>query len=94
MTLNEPQIWTIIGVMGAGLFALLSLMSTMFTRVIRSEIGSVRTEIGSVRSEIDSVRTEINGVRIVMNTRFDAVDKQIDHLNQDVQYLMKREMER
>lgn len=94
MTLNEPQTWTIIGVMAAGLFALLGVMTTKFTRVIRTEIGGVRTEISSVRTEIDSVRMVMNTRFDAVDRRFDSVDKRMDHLDQDVQYLMKREMER
>ena len=38
-----------------------------------------------------SIRSEIRGLRGEMITRFDAVDKRIDYLDRDVQYLMRRE---
>ncbi|WDH78667.1 hypothetical protein PTQ19_14300 [Microbacterium esteraromaticum] len=50
--MTEPQVWTLIGVFAAGLFGMLTLMSTMFVRVVRTEIGSVRTEM---RSGFDGV---------------------------------------
>lgn len=74
--MTEPQVWTLIGVFAAGLFGMLTLMSTMFVRVVRTEIGSVRTEIGSVRTEIGSVRTEIQGV----HQRLDRIDGDINAL--------------
>ena len=37
--MSEPQVWTLIGVFAASLFAVLTLLSTLFVRVIRAEIG-------------------------------------------------------
>lgn len=54
--MNEPQVWTLIGVLGTALFGMLTLMSTMFVRILRTEIGSLRTEM---QAEFASVRTEI-----------------------------------
>lgn len=54
--MNEPQVWTLIGVFGTTLFGMLTLMSTMFVRILRTEIGSLRTEM---QAEFASVRTEI-----------------------------------
>ena len=54
--MNEPQVWTLIGVFGTALFGMLTLMSTMFVRTLRTEIGSLRTEM---QAEFASVRTEI-----------------------------------
>ena len=85
--MTEPQVWTMIGLMGAVFFGTMTLISTMFTRVVRSEIGGVR-------SEIDGVRSEIGGLRGEMNARFDAVNGRIDNLDRDVQFLMNREIKR
>ena len=67
LTLNEPQVWTVIGVFVTALFGLLGFVTTSLTRTIRTEIGSIRTElaseIGSVRGEIGTVRGEIGNVR-------------------------------
>jgi len=94
--LNEPQIWTILGMLTAAFLGTLGIVSTLFTRVIRTEIGSVRGEIGSVRGEIGGVRGEIGGLRSEMNAkfeavnaRFDAVHGRIDALDRDVQVLVK-----
>ncbi len=87
ISVTEPQVWTMIGLMGAVFFGTMTLISTMFTRVVRSEIGGVRSEIGGVRSEIGGLRGE-------MNARFDAVNGRIDNLDRDVQFLMNREIKR
>ena len=80
ITVTEPQVWTMIGLMAGVFFGTMTLISTMFTRVVRSEIGGLRSEIGGLRGE--------------MNARFDAVNGRIDNLDRDVQFLMNREINR
>ncbi|MGA9147863.1 MAG: hypothetical protein WBZ04_09910 [Candidatus Nanopelagicales bacterium] len=80
ITVTEPQVWTMIGLMAGVFFGTMTLISTMFTRVVRSEIGGLRSEIGGLRGE--------------MNARFDAVNGRIDNLDRDVQFLMNREIKR
>ena len=60
--MTEPQVWTLIGVFAAGLFGMLTLMSTMFVRVLRTEIGSVRTEIQGVHHRLDRIDGDINAL--------------------------------
>ncbi len=81
INVTEPQVWTMIGVFTALMFGMLTIVSTLFVRVIRSEIGGVRGEIGG---EIGGLRGEIDGLRREMNMKFDNLDR-------DVQVLMRRE---
>ena len=83
ITLNEPQVWTVIGVFATGLFGMLGFLMSSIQRIIRTELGSVRTELGS----------EIGSLRYEMGVRFDSLSARIDHLDRDVQFLMKRELE-
>lgn len=75
--MTEPQVWTLIGVFAAALFGMLTLMTTMFVRMIRAEFGSIRAEFGSVRAEID-------GMRDTMNRRFDYLDRDVQALTRRV----------
>ncbi|MFL6089363.1 MAG: hypothetical protein ACJ71Z_04390 [Aeromicrobium sp.] len=43
--MNEPQVWTLIGMFAAALFGVVGLMSTMFMQLIRTEIGGLRNEM-------------------------------------------------
>lgn len=90
--LTEPQVWTMIGVFTALMFGMLTTVSTLFVRVVRSEIGGLRGEmngqIGGLRAEMNG---QIGGLRGEMNARFDAVHVKIDGLDRDVQLLMNRE---
>ena len=80
ISVTEPQIWTMIGLMAAVFFGTMTIISTMFTRVVRSEIGGLR---GEMNARFDAV-----------DVRFDAVNGRIDNLDRDVQFLMNREINR
>jgi len=76
IALTEPQVWTLIGAFSAAIFGVLGLMSTMFLRVLRTEIGGVRAEIAGLRGE--------------MNARFATVDVRFDHLDRDVEAIARK----
>ena len=80
ITVTEPQVWTMIGLMAGVFFGTMTLISTMFTRVLRTEIGGLR---GEMNARFDSVEIRFNGV-----------DARIDNLDRDVQFLMNREINR
>ncbi|MGA9146743.1 MAG: hypothetical protein WBZ04_04215, partial [Candidatus Nanopelagicales bacterium] len=80
ITVTEPQVWTMIGLMAGVFFGTMTLISTMFTRVLRTEIGGLR---GEMNARFDSVEIRFNGV-----------DARIDNLDRDVQFLMHREINR
>ncbi|MFJ4223140.1 hypothetical protein [Microbacterium sp. NPDC089695] len=68
--MNEPQVWTLVGVFAAGICGMITIVLTSFMHVMKTEFASVRMEM---RSEFASVRTEIR-----------AVHGRIDHLDRDV----------
>lgn len=39
MILNDAQTWTVIGVLGAAFLGTLTIVSTLFVRVVRVEVG-------------------------------------------------------
>jgi hypothetical protein len=55
---TEPQVWTMIAVFTALMSGMLTVVSTLFVRVLRSEIQGLRTEL---RGEIHGLRTEVTG---------------------------------
>lgn len=82
--MNEPQIWTLIAVFAAGMFGTITLVSTMFVRMMQNGFDSVRTEFDSVRTEIGSVRAEMASEFGSVRTEIRAVHGRIDHLDRDV----------
>lgn len=89
--LDDAQIWTMIGAFTALMFGMLTVVSTLFVRVVRAEIGGLRSEmngrIGGLTSEMNG---QLGGLRSEMNARFDAMNGRIDALDRDVQALVKR----
>lgn len=78
--MNDAQIWTMIGCFTALMFGMLTVVSTLFIRVVRTEIGGLRGEMNA----------QIAGLRGEMSARFDAVNTRIDGLDRDMQAVVKR----
>lgn len=78
--MNDAQIWTMIGSFTVLMFSTLTVVSTLFVRIVRSEIAGLRTEMNG----------QIGGLRTEMNARFDTVSTRIDALDRDVQAIVKR----
>ncbi|MEV7798915.1 hypothetical protein AB0O14_07480 [Microbacterium foliorum] len=78
--MNDAQIWTMIGCFTALMFGMLTVVSTLFIRVVRTEIGGLRGEMNA----------QIGGLRHEMNARFDTVNSRIDGLDRDMQAVVKR----
>lgn len=78
--MNDAQIWTMIGSFTALMFGMLTVVATLFVRIVRSEISGLRNEMNG----------QIGGLRNEMNARFDAMGTRIDGLDRDVQALVKR----
>lgn len=85
--MNDAQIWAMIGAFTALMLGMLTVVSTLFIRVVRSEIGGLRSEMNG---QIGGLRGEMNGLRGEMTARFDAVNTRIDGLDRDVQAIVKR----
>ena len=79
--MTEPQVWTLIGVFAAGMFGTITLISTMFLRMMQNGFDGVRKEF---RSEFASVRTEFRSEFASVRTEIHAVHGRIDHLDRDV----------
>ncbi|KQR49796.1 hypothetical protein [Microbacterium sp. Leaf161] len=78
--MTDAQIWTMIGCFTALMFGMLTVVSTLFIRVVRTEIGGLRNEMNA----------QIGGLRGEMNARFDTVNTRIDGLDRDMQAVVKR----
>lgn len=78
--MNDAQIWTMIGCFTALMLGMLTVVSTLFIRVVRTEISGLRGEMNA----------QIGGLRHEMNARFDTVNTRIDGLDRDMQAVVKR----
>jgi len=92
--MDDPQIWTLLGVFAALMLGGMTLISTSTNRVIRSSIDGLRGEMSSrfeaVDARFEAVDAKFEGLRGEMNARFDTVNAQIQHLDRDVNALTTR----
>jgi hypothetical protein len=63
LTMNEPQVWTLIGVFAAALFGMITLMSTMFVRIIRTEIRGVHHRLDRLDADVNALMRHSFGIQ-------------------------------
>lgn len=62
VTMNEPQVWTLIGVFSAAIFGVIGVMSGLFIQVMRSEIGKVTLEIKMLDRKFDALDRDMQAI--------------------------------
>ena len=95
--MTEPQVWTLIGVFSALMFGMFGVVSSLFVRVLRTEVAGLRSEmiggIGSLRNEmvgeIGTLRGEVGGQIGALRADIHRLDGRLDNLDRDVQALMR-----
>ena len=61
--MTEPQVWTLIGVFATGLFGMITLMSTMFVRIIRTEIQGVHHRLDRLDADVNALMRHTFGIQ-------------------------------
>lgn len=91
MRLDDPQVWTLIGVFTTMVLGGMTLMTMQFSRVIRAEIGGLR---GELRGEIGGLRGDLSGrlesLEGRLTGRIDALEHKVDSLDKEVANLATR----
>ena len=64
--MTEPQVWTLIGVFAAAMFAMLTIVSTLFVNIVRSEFGRLEARI--------------DGLDATLSARMDNLDRDVQAL--------------
>ncbi|MFK0239887.1 hypothetical protein ACIQTX_03420 [Microbacterium sp. NPDC090281] len=91
MRLDDPQVWTLIGVFTTMMLGGMTLMTMQFSRVIRAEIGGLR---GELHGEIGGLRGDLSGrlesLEGRLTGRIDALEHKVDSLDKEVANLATR----
>lgn len=98
--MNDPQVWTLIGVFTTIMLGAMTLMTVQINRTIAASINGLRGEmigrfdgvhgrIDGVHHRIDGVHHRIDGLHSEMNARFDTMDTKFEHLDRDVTALSR-----
>ena len=57
--MTEPQVWTLIGVFAAALFGMLTLMSTMFVRLINAKFETLEAKIDHLDRDVQAIARRV-----------------------------------
>lgn len=71
--MNDPQVWTLIGVFAAVMLGGMTLMTTQLSRVIRAEVGRVDATLSA---RIDGVDARLGRIE----SKVDDLDKELTNL--------------
>ncbi|GAA1466431.1 hypothetical protein GCM10017607_30160 [Microbacterium thalassium] len=62
LEMTEPQVWTIIGVFAAAMFGMITIVSTLFIQVMRSEFGGMRSEFRRLEGKVDNLDRDVQAL--------------------------------
>ena len=88
--MNEPQVWTLIGVFGAALLGGFTLVTTHFGRVVRAEIGRLDGTLsgqighleGTLTGKIEALDGKLSGQIEALDGKLSGQIEALDaHLN-------------
>lgn len=89
--MNEPQVWTLIGVFAAALIGMITFTTQVIWRSINTQLTSLREEM---KDEFASVRresaTQFESVRKESAAQMESLRTQLNHLDRDVQAISRR----
>ncbi|AZS42110.1 hypothetical protein CVS54_03472 [Microbacterium oxydans] len=87
MRLDDPQVWTLIGVFAAVMLGGMTLMTTQLSRVIRAEVDRVE---GTLSAKIDRVEGTLSARTDGLHARLDRIETKVDDLDRELTNLATR----
>ncbi|QNA93846.1 MULTISPECIES: hypothetical protein [unclassified Microbacterium] len=73
MPLNDPQVWTLIGLFAAVMLGGMTLMTTQLSRIIRTEVDRID---GTLSARIDGMDARLGRIE----SKVDDLDKELTNL--------------
>lgn len=101
ITLNEPQIWTLIGVFAAALLGLTTVITQSFTRTMSANMETMSANFRGIETRLDSMAVQvdakfdtmnerIDGLKTEMTLRFERVDERFERVDERFEQVDKR----
>lgn len=88
--MNDPQVWTLIGVFAAAILGGMSFMTSQLSRVMRAEVdridATLSSRIDAVSTRIDAVSARIDNV----DARLGRIETKVDELDRELTNLATR----
>lgn len=85
--MNDPQVWTLIGVFAAVMLGGMTLMKTQLSRVIRAEVDRVE---GTLSAKIDRVEGTLSARIDGLDARLGRIETKVDDLDREFTNLATR----
>lgn len=85
--MNDPQVWTLIGVFAAVMLGGMTLMTTQLSRVIRAEVDRVEVTLSA---KIDRVEGTLSARIDGLHARLDRIEIKVDDLDRELTNLATR----
>ncbi|WP_417504450.1 hypothetical protein [Microbacterium sp.] len=90
MRLNDPQVWTLLGIFAAVMLGGMTLMTTQLSRVIRVEVDRIDATLSARIDGLDTaLSARIDGLDTALSTRIDGLDARLGRIESKVDDLDK-----
>lgn len=94
MTVNDPQIWTMVGIFAAAMFGTLGLLVPLINRNTRVLVEGLEKVVNAKLEGVEAkFESRFESLENVMNAKFDVVNAKLEHLDRDVTALSKKVFE-
>ncbi|WP_315109992.1 hypothetical protein [uncultured Microbacterium sp.] len=87
MTVDDPQVWTLIGVFAAVMLGGMTLMTSQLSRVIRAEVDRID---GTLAARIDRIDGTLSARIDGLDARLGRIETKVDDLDRELTNLATR----
>ncbi|MEV8169108.1 hypothetical protein AB0O70_14365 [Microbacterium paraoxydans] len=87
MTVDDPQVWTLIGVFAAVMLGGMTLMTSQLSRVIRAEVDRID---GTLSARIDRIDGTLSARIDGLDARLGRIETKVDDLDRELTNLATR----
>ncbi|WP_337001399.1 MULTISPECIES: hypothetical protein [unclassified Microbacterium] len=87
MHLNDPQVWTLIGVFTAAILGGMTLMTTQLSRIVRAEVDRID---GTLSARIDRIDGTLSARIDGIDARLGRIETKVDDLDKEITNLAVR----
>ncbi|WP_303709347.1 MULTISPECIES: hypothetical protein [Microbacterium] len=87
MTVDDPQVWTLIGVFAAVMLGGMTLMTSQLSRVIRAEMDRID---GTLSARIDRIDGTLSARIDGLGARLGRIETKVDDLDRELTNLATR----
>ncbi len=85
--MNDPQVWTLLGIFAAVMLGGMTLMTTQLSRVIRVEVDRIDATLSARIDGLDTaLSTRIDG----LDARLGRIESKVDDLDKELTNLVMR----